>query len=199
MFAVAALMALGFCASVLPDTGDFGPLRGGEPVGPVEGPGKDDRLKLVRSGTDPALPAAWSTYRASDGTFGAVGPNAFEREERGRTIAFVFEPVGPIADLVLEVRALRGSSSTRPALERVTAIFLDDLAAVEVARTWTTAGDGTELEVDARRGDRAYTIRTLAGHRRLYRIWASYPVRVGEDRLLPVRLFLDGLTVPPPP
>jgi hypothetical protein len=112
-----------------------------------------------------------------------------------RSGVFTFRNAAGIG-FVAEVRALGGSADTerpRAVLDRQTAIFLDDLGALEQTGRWGGFGQNLRLEVDAKRGDAWFTIRTFVSRRTLYRAYAERRGPADPGVLSEIDAFVMGL------
>jgi hypothetical protein len=161
--------------NVFPDTDE---RDGPRSVPVVDRPVEPDvrrSFRIARAGPARASAPGWFRYVAADGSFSLVGPGRPTQEVSSRSGVFTFRNAAGIG-FVAEVRALGGSADTerpRAVLDRQTAIFLDDLGALEQTRRWGGFGQNLRLEVDAKRGDAWFTIRTFVSRRTLYRAYAE--------------------------
>jgi len=191
-------MVLSTCIGVLPTVvPDFDGDGGGrsEPVSvpdPADPAVIDRPFRVVRAGPAPGAPAGWSRYVAGDGSFALVGPGRPDTDLSRRGARYTFD-AAPIT-LTAEVASARGlDRAGRPRLERATALFLDDLGAIEQGRRWTGFGDDVVLDVDARRGQDKFRIRTFADGRRIFRAYALWAGALGAEDEAMVETFLAGL------
>ena len=151
-------------------------------------------FRIVRDGPAEGSPAGWFRYVAEDGSFSLIGPGRPQQGVSSRASRSTFRAPGVV--LVAEVEMLGGGSGARrprPALDRETAIFLDDLGALEQARRWTGFGQDLRLDVDARRGDTRFRIRTFVSQRRLFRASAEWDGQPSPALTAIVEAFLGGL------
>jgi hypothetical protein len=149
-----------------------------------------DPSRLVREGF---AGDGWFRYVAGDGSFALIGPGRPEQQVSARGGRYTFR-VDDVT-LVAEVGSARGLGNVtgRLRLERATAFFLDDLGAIERARRWSVDRDDVVLEVDARRGDTRFRIRTFGAGRRIFRAYALWERALSANGGLAVERFLDGL------
>jgi hypothetical protein len=199
----AAFMVLSTCVgllpSVVPDVGGDGG-GGSEPVavpGPTGTPTPDRPFRVVRDGRAPGAPAGWFRYVAGDGAFALIGPGRPDTDvtRGGGRYTFDAAPLTLTAD-VLSARGL--GRPGRPRLERATAVFLDDLSAIEQGRRWSGFGDDVVLHMDARRGDDKLRIRTFSDGRRILRAYALWAGALAADEEAIVETFLAGLETDDP-
>jgi hypothetical protein len=161
--------------NVFPDTDE---TAGPRSVPVVDRPTEPDvrrSFRITRDGPAATSAPGWFRYVAADGSFSLIGPGRPTQEVSSRAGVFTFRNAAGIV-FVAEVRALGGGAGTerpRAVLDRQTAIFLDDLGALEQTRRWGGFGPDLRLEVDARRGDAWFTIRTFVSRRTLYRAYAE--------------------------
>ena len=183
--------------ALFPDPDD----GGAQPPAPAFGSGVPDApdpfrtLRLARAGRATPAPQGWFRYAPADGAFSVAGPGRPEQDVSERAGRYVFRGEG--VDLTADVRRVRASNAqqVRAVLERETAIFLDDLGAIEQARRWSGSGADVVLEVDARRGDAKFRIRTLVAPRLLLRASAGWEGTLSAERAEAVEAFLRGLVV----
>jgi hypothetical protein len=181
--------------NVFPDTDE---RDGPRSVPVVDRSGEPDvrrSFRIARDGPAPGSAPGWFTYVAADGSFSVIGPGRPTQDVSSRSGVFTFRNAAGVV-FVAEVRPLGGGSgATRPraVLDRQTAIFLDDLGVLEQARRWGGFGRELRLDVDARRGDAWFTIRTFVSGRTLYRASAERRGPADPDDSSQIDAFLAGL------
>ena len=169
-----------------PDIGPASPVPGGSPAAPG--------FRVERAGPAPDGPDGWSAFLAPGGMFTMLGPGRPEQRVSGRGGTYTFGPVSGVT-FVAEVRRTREPSG-RSLLERETALFLDDLGAIERSRRWTQDAGTLVLDVDARRADTRVRIRTFVDRRLLYR--ASVTWKGPSADATSIDAFLLGLAAGAP-
>ncbi len=161
--------------NVFPDTDERAGPRSAPVVDRPTEPNVRRSFRIARDGPAPASAPGWFRYVAVDGSFSLIGPGRPTQEVSSRSGVFTFRNAAGVV-FVAEARALGGGGGAerpRAVLDRQTAIFLDDLGALEQTRRWGGFGQDLQLEVDARRGDAWFTIRTFVSRRTLYRAYAE--------------------------
>lgn len=169
-----------------------------EPAPPAAGPAPSDgstvvrAFRVARDGPAEGSPPGWFRYVAEDGSFSMIGPGRPDQDVSPRAGRSTFRAPGVV--LVAEVEMMSaGSRRPRSALDRETAIFLDDLGALEQARRWTGFGEDLRLDVDARRGDTRFRIVTFVTQRRLFRASAAWDGQPDPALTATVEAFVGGL------
>jgi hypothetical protein len=173
----------------------------GFPYGPSEAPSparpgiRELRLEATERTDD--LPAGWTWYAASDGTFVAAGPRRLDRTARFDSVNFIFHAPEPLGDLGLRVVEVGRPSGGRRFLSRSTSEYLEDLGVTSSTTEFARVGSIVELRATWPYAGALAILRTFVHDGRLYRAWGGVPRGTSRGTTEALETFLGSVTVAP--